>query len=85
MKFWKWRSSSEKETSEENYDEPSIDEKENEDQNLICVESEKDDGTIWEVIQLLPPPSIGRKDGNRKSFSICNPGHLMKKRIFLWN
>ena len=68
------RSNSEKETSEENYDEPNIDEKENEDQDfLISVESEKDNGTIWELIQLLPPPSKGRKDGNRKGFSIWNP------------
>ena len=40
---------------------------------LIFVESEKDNGTIWILIQLLPPPSKGRKDGNRKGFSIWNP------------
>ena len=42
--------SSEKETSEENDDEPNIEEKENEDQDfLICFASEKVYGTIWEV------------------------------------
>ena len=44
------RDSSEKETSEENDDETNIEEKENEDQDfLICVESEKVYRTIWEV------------------------------------
>ena len=40
--------SSEKETSEENYDEPNIEEKEDQD-FLICFASEKVYGTIWEV------------------------------------
>ena len=47
IKILKMRDSSEKETSEENDD---IEEKENEDQDfLICVESEKVYRTIWEV------------------------------------
>ena len=41
--------SSEKETSEENDEEPNIEEKENENQDLICFASEKVYGTIWEV------------------------------------
>ena len=46
----KMRDSSEKETSEENDDETNIGEKENEDQDfLICVESEKVYITILEV------------------------------------
>ena len=50
IKILKMRDSSEKETSEENDDETNIEEKENEDQDfLICVESEKVYRTIWEV------------------------------------